>query len=53
MAGAIGLRYDAIKDFIRWYSNDEEDLDEIYKEYMREFLHLGSFFVGELSSNRK
>ncbi len=57
MNGATGFRYDAIKDFIKWNSDDSIDIDEIYKEHLPTFLQLGTFLVNalktEAKSNRK
>jgi len=50
--GATGFRYDAIKDFIRWHTDESEDIDDIYKEYLPTFLQIGTFLVNELKSNR-
>lgn len=50
--GAIGFRYDAIKDFLRWNSDTDYDPDEIYKEHIRTFLQLGTFLASELKPKK-
>jgi len=49
--GATGLKYDAVKDFIKWSTPEGYDKKEVLKAHIPFILNLGSYYVGEL--NRK
>lgn len=51
--GATGLKYEALKDFVKWASPDGYKPDYIAKEFVPLLLSLGSFYCSELSLNRK
>lgn len=53
MNGATGLKYEALKDFVRWSSPCEYKKDHIEREFIPLILNLGSFYSSELNSNRK
>ena len=53
MNGATGFRYDAIKDYMSWNSDDTHAPNEIHKEHINTFLQLGTFLASELRTNRK
>lgn len=53
MNGATGLKYEALKDFVRWACPDGYKKDHIEREFIPLILSLGSFYCNELNSNRK
>lgn len=52
MGGAIGLKYEALKDFIRWSAPTDYDLDNIYAEYVPLINSLGGFYASILNRNK-
>ena len=53
MNGATGLKYEALKDFVKSASPEGYKPDYIAKEFVPLLLSLGSFYCSELSLNRK
>ena len=51
--GATGLKYEALKDFIKWACPDGYSKDHIQKEFIPLILSLGSFYCSQLSLNHK
>lgn len=51
MGGAIGIKYEAIKDFIRWSAPPDYDLDKIYSEYVPLINSLGSYYASLYNRN--
>jgi len=53
MCGVIGLKYEALKDFVRWGTLDGYDKDTIAKEFVPLLLSLGRFYASCLNQNSK
>jgi hypothetical protein len=52
VSGAIvGLKYDAVKDFIRWSTPEGYDIESILQHHIQLILNLGQYYIGEM--NRK
>lgn len=52
MGGIVGLKYEALKDFIRWNASDDFDIDTVYKNYVPTLLNLGSHYANALQSSQ-
>lgn len=50
--GVTGLKYEALKDFIKWNYNEECNLEEITKVHLPYLLELGKVLAREINDNR-
>lgn len=49
--GAVGLRYDALKDAIEWATHDEYSIKDALKKYTTMIYNLGQYYVGEMKND--
>jgi hypothetical protein len=52
MGGVMGLRYDAVKDFIKWAIPDGYSKDEVMKQYIPLVLSLGNYYASCLNQKQ-
>lgn len=53
MNGATGLKYEALKDFVKWNTPQGYSVEETQKEYVPLLLNLGRYYCNSLTTNAK
>jgi len=53
MGGVVGLKYEALKDFVEWAIPHGYSKDKVMQEYIPLVLSLGNFYSSCINQNRK
>jgi hypothetical protein len=49
MGGMTGLKYEALKDFIKWSTPSVYDYEEVQRLYVRKFVAFGNMFASAIN----
>ena len=51
--GVTGLKYEALKDFVKWNTPQGYSVDATQKEYVPLILNLGRYYCNSLTANQE
>lgn len=53
MGGVLGLKYEAMKDYVRWATPPQYDYEEVQKTYIPMLHTLGQVFASTINPSTK